>query len=119
MNQNTILILSILVSGQYLRNFVLFYKQNYVLEIFQYVLFFLYPYLKKKMKKISNQILILVAALGNLQHDELVEELEWRIQQLPHHRNKRFAFLTDEKRFVMPPGSQMVLTPTLALPVIR
>ena len=51
MNQNTILILSILVSGQYLRNFVLFYKQNYVLEIFQYVLFFLYPYLKKKNEK--------------------------------------------------------------------
>lgn len=64
-------------------------------------------------------ILILGSALGNLQHDELVEELEWRIEQLPHHRDKRFVFLTDEKRFTMPPGSQMVLTPTLALPVIR
>lgn len=60
-----------------------------------------------------------VSALSSLKHDELVEELEWRIGQLPHHRDKRFAFLTDEKRFVMPPGSQMVLTPTLALPVIR
>ena len=62
---------------------------------------------------------MIVSALSSLKHDELVEELEWRIGQLPHHRDKRFAFLTDEKRFVMPPGSQMVLTPTLALPVIR
>jgi len=55
----------------------------------------------------------------SLTHKELAEELEWRIAQLPHHRDKRFVFLTDEKRFVMPPGSQMVFTPTLALPVIR
>ena len=64
-------------------------------------------------------IVVIVSALSSLKHDELLEELEWRIGQLPHHRDKRFAFLTDEKRFVMPPGSQMVLTPTLALPVIR
>ena len=117
MNQNTILILSILVSGQYLKN--LFYSllnklRPRILSICICFSLFIF-YTQKK----SNQILILVSALGNLQHDELVEELEWRIQQLPHHRDKRFAFLTDEKRFVMPPGSQMVLTPTLALPVIR
>lgn len=33
-------------------------------------------------------------------HEELAEELEWRIAQLPHHRDKRFVFLTDEKRLV-------------------
>jgi len=64
-------------------------------------------------------LLYSASVLGSLTHDELREELEWRISQLPHHRDKRFAFLTDEKRFVMPPGSQLVLTPTLALPVIR
>ena len=31
----------------------------------------------------------------------------------------RFLFLTEEKRLVMPPGSQLVLTPTLALPFLR
>jgi len=56
---------------------------------------------------------------GSLTHDELQDELDWRISQLPYHREKRFVFLTDEKRFVMPPGSQLVLTPTLALPVLR
>jgi len=46
-------------------------------------------------------------------------ELDWALDQLPHHRTKRFLFLTDEKRLVMPPGSQLVLTPTLALPFLR
>ena len=46
-------------------------------------------------------------------------ELEWTLAQLPHHREKRFLFLTDEKRIVMPPGTQLVLTPTLALPFLR
>ena len=31
----------------------------------------------------------------------------------------RFLFLTEEKRLVMPPGSKLVLTPTLALPFLR
>lgn len=47
------------------------------------------------------------------------EELEWAIENLPHHRAKRFLFLTDEKRIVLPPGTQLVLTPTLALPFLR
>ena len=34
-------------------------------------------------------------------------------------RDKRFLFLTDEKRLVVPPGTQLVLTPTLALPFLR
>ena len=76
--------------------------------------FFNYIFINKFLN-----IAMTVSVLSSLKHDELVEELEWRIGQLPHHRDKRFAFLTDEKRFVMPPGSQMVLTPTLALPVIR
>jgi len=50
---------------------------------------------------------------------DLQEELMWTLDQLPHHREKRFLFFTDEKRIVMPPGSQLVLTPTLALPFIR
>lgn len=51
--------------------------------------------------------------------DEALSELEWTLAQLPHHREKRFLFMTDEKRIVMPPGSQLVLTPTLALPFLR
>jgi len=50
---------------------------------------------------------------------EQQEEMEWALDQLPHHRAKRFLFLTEEKRLVMPPGSQLVLTPTLALPFMR
>lgn len=50
---------------------------------------------------------------------EQQEEMEWALDQLPHHRTKRFLFLTEEKRLVMPPGSQLVLTPTLALPFMR
>ena len=51
--------------------------------------------------------------------EEALAELEWTLAQLPHHREKRFLFMTDEKRIVMPPGSQLVLTPTLALPFLR
>merc|ERR1712223_477083 len=53
----------------------------------------------------------------NLNQDQ--EKLDWALDQLPHHRTKRFLFLTEEKRLVMPPGSQLVLTPTLALPFLR
>jgi len=47
------------------------------------------------------------------------EQLDWALDQLPHHRTKRFLFLTEEKRLVMPPGSKLVITPTLALPFLR
>jgi len=50
---------------------------------------------------------------------EQQKELEWALENLPHHRTKRFLFMTDEKRIVMPPGTQLVLTPTLALPFLR
>ena len=30
-----------------------------------------------------------------------------------HHRDKRFIWITKEKRVVLPPGTQLVLTPTL------
>jgi len=50
---------------------------------------------------------------------ELNEELLWTFDNLPHHRDKRFVFMTGEKRLVMPPGTQLVLTPTLALPFLR
>ena len=36
-----------------------------------------------------------------------------------HHRDKRFIWMTEEKRLVLPPGTQLVLTPTLAMPLIR
>jgi len=49
----------------------------------------------------------------------LSEELAWTFDHLPHHRAKRFLFMTDEKRIVLPPGTQLVLTPTLALPFLR
>jgi len=51
--------------------------------------------------------------------DKFMEELQWTFDNLPHHRDKRFAFMTDEKRIVMPPGTQLVLTPTLAMPFLR
>jgi len=67
-------------------------------------------------------IIVLLAASSlssQLEHEEALSELEWTLAQLPHHREKRFLFMTDEKRIVMPPGSQLVLTPTLALPFLR
>lgn len=51
--------------------------------------------------------------------DDDLTDLEWTMSQLPHHRTKRFLFLTDEKRLVLPPGTQLVLTPTLAMPFLR
>ena len=30
-----------------------------------------------------------------------------------HHREKRFIWITKEKRIVLPPGTQLVFTPTL------
>ena len=36
-----------------------------------------------------------------------------------HHRQKRFLWMTQEKRLVLPPGTQLVLTPTLAMPLLR
>jgi hypothetical protein len=66
---------------------------------------------------------VLAAAPGlqaaGTQPEEQQAELDWALGQLPHHRTKRFLFLTEEKRLVMPPGSQLVLTPTLALPFLR
>ena len=36
-----------------------------------------------------------------------------------NHRQKRFLWMTQEKRLVLPPGTQLVLTPTLAMPLLR
>ena len=36
-----------------------------------------------------------------------------------HHKDKRFIWMTEEKKLVLPPGTQLVLTPTLAMPLIR
>jgi len=70
----------------------------------------------------SSVLLVVLPALSLAQkvdHEEALSELEWTMAQLPHHREKRFLFMTDEKRIVMPPGSQLVLAPTLALPFLR
>ena len=32
---------------------------------------------------------------------------------------QRFLWMTHEKRIVLPPGTQLVLTPTLAMPLVR
>jgi len=40
-------------------------------------------------------------------------------QSKKHHREKRFIWITKEKRIVLPPGTQLVLTPTLAMPLLR
>lgn len=39
--------------------------------------------------------------------------------QFSKHRSKRFIWMTHEKRLVWPPGTQLVLTPTLAMPLMR
>jgi hypothetical protein len=49
----------------------------------------------------------------------LQSALDWYLSNLPHRRDKRFLWLTHEKRIVLPPGTQMVLTPTLAMPLLR
>ena len=45
----------------------------------------------------------------------------WEQDEISHHhnRNKRFLWMTHEKRLVFPPGTQLVLTPTLAMPLLR
>lgn len=58
-------------------------------------------------------------SIETLSDQEFNKELQWTFDNLPHHREKRFLFMTGEKRLVMPPGTQMVLTPTLALPFLR
>lgn len=45
--------------------------------------------------------------------------LEWYLANLPHHREKRFIWMTEKKKLVLPPGTQLVLTPTLAMPLLR
>lgn len=60
---------------------------------------------------------LLLASRAHTQEEQT--DWEWALDQLPHHRTKRFLWLTEEKRLVMPPGSQLVLTPTLALPFLR
>ena len=44
---------------------------------------------------------------------------EFYDSNLPHRREKRFLWMTHEKRMVLPPGTQLVLTPTLAMPLLR
>ena len=60
---------------------------------------------------------LLLASRAHTQEEQT--DWDWALAQLPHHRTKRFLWLTEEKRLVMPPGSQLVLTPTLALPFLR
>lgn len=49
-----------------------------------------------------------------------LEDLKsWYSEQLPHHRDKRFLWMTHNKKLVFPPGTQLVLTPTLAMPLLR
>ena len=38
-----------------------------------------------------------------------------QLQEEKHHREKRFIWITKEKRIVLPPGTQLVLTPTLGI----
>ena len=40
-------------------------------------------------------------------------------QNNEHHREKRFIWITKEKRIVFPPGTQLVLTPTLGTTPFR
>ena len=37
----------------------------------------------------------------------------------PSFIEQRFLWMTHEKRIVLPPGTQLVLTPTLAMPLVR
>ena len=61
---------------------------------------------------------VMTSSMTSSVEDDM-SDLEWTLSQLPHHRNKRFLFMTDEKRLVLPPGTQLVLTPTLAMPFLR
>ena len=38
-----------------------------------------------------------------------------QLEEEKHHREKRFIWITKEKRIVLPPGTQLVLTPTLGI----
>lgn len=51
--------------------------------------------------------------------DEISNQLNNLHSHQPHHRNKRFLWMTHEKRLVFPPGTQLVLTPTIAMPLMR
>ncbi len=52
-------------------------------------------------------------------NDSLSSLLSWYDANLPHHRDKRFLWMSEKKKMVLPPGTQLVLTPTLAMPFIR
>lgn len=39
--------------------------------------------------------------------------------KFPHHRQKRFFWVTNDGRIALPPGTIMTITPTLALPFVR
>lgn len=37
----------------------------------------------------------------------------------PHHREKRFLWITNDGRIALPPGTVMTITPTVLLPFVR
>lgn len=40
-------------------------------------------------------------------------------REVPHHRQKRVFWFTNDGRIALPPGTVMTITPTLALPFVR
>lgn len=40
-------------------------------------------------------------------------------QNLPHQRQKRLIWITTDGRLAMPPGTSLIISPTLSLPFIR
>ena len=56
---------------------------------------------------------------GHFWEAEEVSQHLHSVHNHQHHRSKRFLWMTHEKRLVFPPGTQLVLTPTVAMPLLR
>jgi len=67
----------------------------------------------------SSHILAIISLWNCFGTGHFWESEEVSHQQHNHHRNKRFLWMTHEKRLVFPPGTQLVLTPTVAMPLMR
>ena len=61
---------------------------------------------------------LLLALITLISTSWCMESQDWE-ENLAHSRVKRLIWMTEEKRLVLPPGTQLVLTPTLAMPFLR
>ena len=52
---------------------------------------------------------------SSIKSNKVSSKSEQQREEEKHHREKRFIWITKEKRIVLPPGTQLVLTPTLGI----